>query len=59
MLENMRLDLRMFDGAGAGGAGSGAGGEGAAAGVGQEAAAPDYHEYKRAQRRQGTNVRYG
>ena len=59
MTENLWLDLQMFAGEGAGGAGAAAGGEGAAPGVGQEAAAPDYHEYKRAKRPQGSNVRYG
>lgn len=61
MKDTIWLDLRMFDGEGAGGgAGAGAGGEGAAAsGVGQEAAAPDYHEYKRAKRPQEAAVRYG
>lgn len=61
MKDTIWLDLRMFDGEGAGGgAGAGAGGEGAAAsGVGQEAAAPDYHEYKRAKRPQEATVKYG
>jgi len=59
MTKNLWLDLQMFAGEGAGGAGAAAGGEGAAPGVGQEAAAPDYHEYKRAKRPQGYNVRYG